>query len=148
MEQINAYFQSLEFYLVEQKNIEGVSYSLYVAKIYSLLADGQRYVMLFVPASSTDVAKSHISVLPWESLQTRVLQKDYNIPMQRLNIKNNREDIIQVIGKTQTCTYYGSHLPLQFALLHNPKKKSLEQYPDKLLVSQALQTFSCVVKLL
>lgn len=149
MEQLNTYFQSLQFYLVEQKMISGVQYSVYAAKISSLLADGQRYVLLFVPASSTDVAKSHISMLQWESLQTRILPNNYNIPLQSLNFQRNRQDSLEVLRRTPNCTYYSSKdLPVEFALLHNPKKKSIEQFPDRLQISQALQTFSCVVKLL
>ncbi|AMQ10839.1 hypothetical protein [Brazilian marseillevirus] len=149
MEQFNTYFQSLQFYLVEQKAIGGIKYSVYAAKISSLLADGQRYVLLFVPSSSTDVAKSHISMLQWESLQTRILPNNYNIPLQSLNFRTNKQDALQVFQRTPTCTYYSSpELPAEVALLHNPKKRSIEQFPDKLQLSQALQTFSCVVKLL
>lgn len=149
MEQLNTYFQSLQFYLVEQKMIGGMRYSVYAAKISSLLADGQRYVLLFVPATSTDVSKSHISLLQWESLQTRILPNNYNIPLQSLNLQRNKQDSLEVFRRTPTCTYYSSQvLPAEFALLHNPKKKSIEQFPDRLQISQALQTFSCVVKLL
>ncbi|AHA46021.1 hypothetical protein ISTM_123 [Insectomime virus] len=149
MEQFNSYFQSLQFYLVEQKAIGGSKYSVYAAKISSLLADGQRYVLLFVPASSTDVAKSHISMLQWESLQTRILPNNYNIPLQTLNFQRNKQDILQVFQRTPTCTYYSSpEIPVEVALLHNPKKRSIEQFPDRLQISQALSTFSCVVKVL
>nr|WRK65198.1 hypothetical protein MarFTME_153 [Marseillevirus futianmevirus] len=149
MDPMNSYFQSLQFYLVEQKQVSGVNYSVYAAKISSMLADGQRYVFLFVPSSMSDVSKSHISMLNWESLQTRTLQKNYDIPLQKLEFSRNKQDQLHVTKRTATATYYASpSVYADFVLLHNPKKKSVEQFPDRLSVSQALATFSCVVRLL
>lgn len=149
MDSLNSYFQSLQFYLVEQKQVSGVTYSVYAAKISSLLADGQRYVFLFVPSSLSDVSKSHISMLNWDSLQTRTLQKNYDIPSQNLAFSRNKQDQLHATNRTSSATYYASpSIYADFVLLHNPKKKSVEQFPDRLSVAQALATFSCVVRLL
>lgn len=148
MEEIASYFTSLEFYLVEQKQINGMSYSLYAAKISSLLGDGQRYILLFVPSSLSDVSKSHISMLRWDSLQTRILQKNYDIPTQTFSLKEQKEDHLHVVSRNDNCTYYSCPtIYAEFGLLHDPKKKSKLQFPDNLSLARAFATYSCVVRL-
>ena len=151
---VNEYFKDLVFKNVETKN----GFCIYAAKINSRLAGGyKRYVLLFVPTALSFKTQDHIYNLEWENLQTRTIIHNYNINSQKWdgmnggvqNILDNLRGIggeipiFEVDQRTDKSTSY--HVPdgsVNVELLHDPKKKTIYQYNNKMNMEGILSTFN------
>ena len=148
MNVLNDLFRSLEFTKVKVVD----SYALYMAKIQTFTGNGRRYVIAAVPFDKAHYPQTSLMNLPWVSVQTRTLADEYNIPEQILNHRildhrfSDNKIKFSVINRSNTSSDYVSQVPLELSILHDPKKKSLYQYPDTIELRQALNTFQCVVK--
>lgn len=148
MDKLNEIFNTLVFTKV--RVVE--SYALYMAKLQTFTGNGRRYIITAVPFDKAMYPQAKIEHLPWVSLQTRSLPDEYNIPEQVMDVRaldhrySTDKIKLNVINRTNTSTDYISQIPIEVSLLHDPKKKSLYQYPDTLELRQALNTFQCVVK--
>lgn len=147
-------FKDLTFYRV--KDTEG--YLVYAAKVYCLTGDGERYVMIVVPnVPSLRMKTAKIQHLRWISIQTRIFTtSSYNIPAQDLDYKildsrYGEKITLSVVSRTASMTNYHCNRSfgnkrIDVSILHDPKKKSVNQYPDSLDLRHALKTFRCIIK--
>lgn len=125
---------------------------IYCTKVQSGLNDN-RYIFVIVKASRSLPIKTTLNELDWVCFQTRTSQEVYQVPMINMNItESNRaalSDKITVVNRTKEETNYVTNsLPIKIRLMHDMKKNNYLQYPDSVLLYQALNTFNCVVDLL
>jgi len=152
MEIVNKYFETLIFTRIEEKKTpEGVSFFIYGAKTQGLFEDGLiNYVLLFVPSDLSIKTKARITELPWESLQTRRLKINYKtLPKQMWRPEKGIEDVLlHVVSREKRYSVYkgSAAFPFEILLLHNPRKKTLYQFNNKMALSSAIYTFSLIMK--
>lgn len=151
MEVINKYFETLVFTKLEEKKTpEGSSFFIYGAKTQSMYEDGLiNYVLLFVPSHLSIKTKARITELPWESLQTRRLKTNYKIVKQLWKPERGIEDVLlNVVSRERRYSVYhgSSNFPFEILLLHNPRKKTVYQFNNKIALSSALATFCLTLK--
>lgn len=132
---------------------DGIIYSLYVAVMKDMIKE-TRLIILKVPAYLATQEVAHASDLMWTTLQTLTLEDDEDhlrySAMGRQVWKNTSDhDLEMVVGErtTQESGYSHPELPFTVTIRHNPKKKSMYQYPNKMLVSSALNTFQATFTL-
>lgn len=145
MDIINSYFKSLIFSQVEEKQ----GYTIYGASIAGSLGGGTvRYILLFVPSHLAVKKKAKIYDLPWKNLQTRELQYSYRLPKQAWNPERELPDpVFNIVKRDKKSSQYSQvegYFPFEVLLLHNPKKKTVYQYRNKITLSAILRTFSSV----
>lgn len=142
-------FKGLIFYKVSRQSPD--NYTMYVAQLQSFTANAKRYVILFVLDDYAFHQKAYINQLRWTSLQTRTIPDDYGLPEQNMDPKSldsryHQKIHLSLKDRNQKQTEYYSQLPIEIAILHDPKRKSIYQYPDDISLRQALATFQCVIK--
>lgn len=138
------YFGDLE--MTKMKDQE--AHSIYMAKINSMLKNGNRYVIIIVNRDSNELDnKVPLSSLRWVCFQTRTLSDFHNIPKQSYTIKRN--DIynskIRVNKRSTKETEYDSEMysSILITLLHS---KGIEyEYPNEGTIQAALETFQTIV---
>lgn len=147
----------------KKEDIDGKS--IFVARIYSMETSGMCNYIILV-CSYVNKSKGLLKDLPVRSIQTRRL-KSYFFRTNPIVWKSSSEGYdLEIVRseKTRQSTKYitkdtglGSHeIPtygLEVLLFNNPKKKdvrgqvSMNQYPSKMTVRGALETFRCVINL-
>lgn len=145
MDIINEYFKDLVFTKVVE-NREG--YAIYGAGISSGIG-GQisRYVLVFVPVMYATKQQSKIKNLMWKNLQTRNLVDSYKLKPQRWTYERNISDYLLTIQErtNKHSSYIHPDFPFEVLLLHNPKKKTNYQYPNKINLSSAIEVFETII---
>jgi hypothetical protein len=145
MEIVNQYFKDLIFTKVEPK--EGVT--IYAAAVSATLADGKKqYVLVLVPSHMAIVDRAHMHELHWQNVQTRYLLNGYRLAPQRWSVpKGARLLMFNIVSREVTrSTYLAENgIPLEMDLIHDPKKKSIHQYYDKMNIVGAISTFRCSI---
>ena len=150
-------FRDLVFYRIKVSD----GYILYAANIHVLTDDGLKYVMLVIPntPSMSTVETVMLQHVRWVSLQTRTLTTvQYNIPSQEidyraLDTRYAKEKItLSVVSRNASMTNYSCDRTfgdkvLTVSLLHDPKRKTIHQYPNIIDLRHALKTFQCIIKL-
>ena len=127
---------------------EKEGYTIFASRIASRLAGGyQRYVLVFAQGYGYN---KHINIrdVVWQNLQTRHLLNSYRLRPQHLNIISHRVNdvLLHVVRRTPKHTEYRApSFPYEVLLLHDPKKKTVYQYSNKIYLSAALDTFQCIV---
>ena len=143
MEIFNACFKNLVFTRVDEKQ----GYVIYGASIATGLAGGHKqYVLLFVPSHLTFKTQARIHELPWQNLQTRNLIYSYRLKEQSWVLPRNIPNILLEIRSRnkQYSTYSAVGFPFEILLLHKPKKKTIYQYHNKIMLAAVISTFSAV----
>lgn len=145
MDIINEYFKDLLFTKVVD-NKEG--YAIYGAGVSSGIG-GQtaRYVLAFVPVVYATKKHSKIENLMWKNLQTRNLVDSYKLKSQRWTYERNIFDFLLTVQdrNSKHTSYENPDFPFEILLLHNPKKKTLYQYPNKINLSSAIEIFETII---
>jgi hypothetical protein len=140
----------LEYYgnVLFTKVKDNETHSVYACKVASsLMKDNQH---LFCTVKRDKLAKGTtriLSVLEWDSFQTRKVDEGYNLP--DVKVKNNISDImkseIKVFKRTDECSQYRCEkLPLVITLLHK-KWGFKDQYNPVGKLYLALNSFDCVI---
>ena len=145
MDLVNSYFDTLIFLLKERRQ----GYDIYVSKISSGLAGHSRYVILYSKHGLMFKSKARITEIPWETLQTRTLQSiAYDIPEQAWRIPYNKSDILLTVStrEQQYSQYSNPSFPFEVLLLNDPKKKTIYQYNNKIMLSAAIDTFNLLLR--
>jgi hypothetical protein len=147
---IHIYNAFVEYYknpiFTKIKNING--FSVYMVKIYAMLGNAYRYLILFVtqdinPLQFTTPMKN----IEWISLQTRTLEDHHKLspyiyraeslpPLNQLITAIERDD--------EKCVYTSVDYPLSITLL-NTKKNCKYQYQEKGTIASALETFQTII---
>lgn len=150
MEIINDYFNTLIFSKVDVKD----NFSIYAAGIYTGLAgEAKRYVFLFVHESKSYKQRGKIYEFEWVSLQTRELPGSYKLTKQYWKIDRDLPDLkLSVVNRETNKSTYAFDNPsvyfLKCELIHNPRKKTIYQYHNKITLSGAIETFNMVISLI
>ena len=146
MELLNAYFDRLVFVKIEQKE----NFTIYAAAISSSFGDGKKtYALAFVPAHLAILDKGFLKDLHWQNFQTRTLTNGWKIPGQRWDMRQLKglpTPMFDAVERNESKTKYRCETePLEMVLLHDPKKKSVYQYHNRINLLAALATFKCVL---
>lgn len=142
------YYGDLKLKLIKNEN----GWVVYAAKVFSGL-NQNRYLFVITPIRAAKGEETTLEALDWVSFQTRTTDDVYQVPTHQLYLNDQRKkmlsDPITALERTQLETSYVTNdLPIKVKLIHDPKKKNSLQYPDKILLYQALETYQCVVELL
>lgn len=132
--------------LIKVKDVE--NYSVYMTKTYCLLSGICRYIMTFVPTDEESKGTPKLlSELKWESLQTRTLMDDHDIPSHAYNARMGTK-LDAVIERTsitdESSVYKCEDLPITLTLLHkNPGTPS--EYQKTGTVVSAVETYQTII---
>lgn len=143
MEIFNACFKDLVFTRVDEKQ----GFVIYGAGIATGLGGGHsRYVLLFVPVHLAFKNQARIYDLPWQNLQTRNLAYSYRLKSQQWVLTRDIPDVLLEIRQRDKSysTYAAEGFPFEVLLLHDPKKKTIYQYHNKIMLDAAISTFDAV----
>lgn len=122
------------------------SYSMYMIKIHALLGIEYRYLIVFVSKDDNIVGnEKFLGELQWESLQTRTMTDEHNIPFhsylpRRLDGLDKKISLLH--KDANQYVYKVEELPLKIVLL--PKTKGLD-YTNSGSVVSALETYQTLV---
>lgn len=147
---LSDYYSELNFTKVEDKIPEegpSAGFSIYAAKIHTMLTHYQRYIIVFATRDSHPVGTStRLKNLNWSCLQTRELSQSYSLPAQShtatrsLNYNLNAKE--RNIDKS---IYECDILPITVQILNDPKYKSKFQHPQTLKLYQALELYKTIL---
>ena len=141
--QFSIYFNNPTMFKIKDVN----NYSMYMTKVYCLLTNSFRYIIVFVYKDyHPSMNQEKMSDLKWENIQTRTLQDHHNIPKHEYQPTRNSE-LFTPIYRTQKdsdkSTYNCEKFPLQITLLHD--KGGANQYQDTGNVVTALETYNTII---
>ena len=143
MELVNSYFSELLFTLVDRKG----GYGIYAAGIDTRTGDGQRYVFLYVLDSSLLPSRTTIEDLNWASVSTRQLKGSYPMKQQMWNPNTDSDIALRAVSRNDSYTTYMTQgFPYEVRLLNNPRRKTKYQYSNNMMLSSAIDTFSCILQ--
>jgi len=145
-EVVNAILASLVFDKVDQK--EG--FTIYAALTPSALGDGHKqYFLAFVPTHLAVLNRARLHELNWQNVQSRSIAKGYRITPQKWDMPRNIADpIFTMQSRERDYSSYTSDVPVEMLLLNDVKKHTKYQHHNRVSLSGALATFSCVINLL
>ena len=121
-------------------------YSMYMTKIHALLGIEFRYLIVFVPKNTLlSGDQKFLAQLEWESLQTRTLTDEHNLPHHSYNPRRlgNLDKKIWLKEKDDKQSIYSvEDFPLQIILL--PRSKNMD-YNQSGTIVPALETYQTLV---
>lgn len=132
--------------LTKIKDVE--QFSMYMAKIFSLVGNLHRYLVLIVNKDSNQVGfKKNMKNFEWISLQTRSLEDVHNIQVHNFHPNVKIPEVkqkIRVRSRDEKQTVYDcDEFPLMVTLLHTRKNYTM-QYPDIGNITTALETYQTI----
>ena len=152
---LNTYYDGIYFHRVDNRN----GLDMFVANIHYLTSnDKKKYVILFVlPQNGCGKDIVRIHEVRWTNLQTRILSDNYTykgkrIPPQTLKRVKIRDEPLFLTDdnhRTLELTKYISEVCeindcFEMELLQT-KFKSIYQYPTKMPLITALETYACII---
>jgi hypothetical protein len=147
MDIINKYFEGILFEHVDTKT----GFEVYAACVNTMTMSNKKpYIFLFIPCQLNLPSKGYINQFPWKNIQTRSVNngQGYNLRSQRwVYGKYLIDPQFLLKERTQKDSTYTGAMPCEINLLHDPKKDSKYQYPGKIALSSALNTFQCSITL-
>lgn len=143
------------------KNVD--NYSMYISKLYCLLSNECRYLIVLVPIDNKGL-KSLISLsdINWISFQTRTLHENYELPPHSYIAKRGGLldcEILRIKVTEKASTYSCEKFPIIINILHshqNTQKDNysssgsdsfVSEYQDKGVIITALETFQTIISL-
>ena len=124
--------------------------SYYYVKKATQLMNTNQYIIIGVfddnnPINYTQKLKN----INWKSLQTRELDKNYNINKVFYNNSNILDNYILNVVKREhnITTYYNKKLNI-YVYLHHTEENNLYEYPSKATITSAIETYRTIIKLL
>jgi len=142
------YYNNPELTKIKNVNAGLNNFTVYMAKIHSMLGNAFRYLILFVPRDVNPTGtQKHMNDLDWVSLQTRTLEdrhdlKSHSYPVRRTQALSQK--ITRDTQNEQQSTYNAEIFPLTVTLLHTRKNNSFQYQPTGTIVS-ALETFQTII---
>lgn len=132
--------------MVKIKNVK--NFSMYMVKIYAMLGNAYRYLIVFIPSDFEPIGtKKSLQKCEWVSLQTRTLEDQHTIPPHNYQ-KNLRPPLNQQIKihdrSMERSVYKAESFPLDITILHT-RKKHLHQYHPTGTIISALETFQTII---
>jgi hypothetical protein len=124
------------------------SYSMYMVKIYAMLGNAYRYLIIFIPKDINSPGfKKDMSTCEWVTLQTRTLEDSHDIKAHRYQVINkpplNQKINVTKRDKKQSI-YEAENMPLVITLLHTRKDHTYQYHPTG-TINSALETFQTII---
>jgi len=123
---------------------------VYACNVSSGLSENRMiYVIVPVRLGRNDTA--NLSELEWVSFQTRISNEIWDVPKNTVMPSRQAKEALTILfdsidrNSDQTIYVCPTH-PLKMTLIHDPRKKNYLQYPDKVRLYQALETYRCVLE--
>ena len=127
------------------KNVE--NFSVYMAKIFSMIGNSYRYLVIFVDRDYNNIGfKQPMKNCDWVSLQTRTLPDSHNIPIhkyQPIIIPELKQKIYIKSRDEKQTIYTCESFNLTVTLLHT-RKNYVMQYPNIGTIMSAIETYQTV----
>lgn len=122
-------------------------YSMYMCKTYCLLSNECRYIIAFVQNDSMPTStRESLITLKWQSLQTRTLSDQHNLPSHAYQPKKQGPLNIPIQRTRVTpeaSMYVCEHLPIKVTLLHG--KDGPSAYQERGNIIAALETYQTII---
>ena len=144
------YFENPQMVKLKDVGIHPDVYSMYIIKIHALLGIEYRYLIAFV--FKDEFPQGHaepLSNLRWQSLQTRTMTTDYNIPIHSYSPRKlpALDRKITMTNRTDDeYTYAVEGLPIAITLLPKNKTRGIEYSPIGNVIT-SLETYQTIVTL-
>jgi hypothetical protein len=123
-------------------------YSVYMTRIYAMLGNAYRYLVVFINKDDNSVGfEKSIEDCEWVSLQTRTLEELHNLKPHNYRSNKNPpfDDKINVVSRDERCTKYNcDNLPITITLLHT-RKNNEYQYNSNGIIANALETYQTII---
>ena len=123
------------------------SYSMYMVKVYSMIGNAYRYLIVFLEKNEEEKGSTKLlEDCDWVSLQTRTLEDYHELPVIRYDINKTLPLNQKIVRKThdeKLSTYEAENFPLMISLLHT--NKNMYQYQPSGTIISALETFQTIV---
>ena len=122
---------------------------IYGAKVRSQLAKQKRYLFVLLKKDIKMRAEKfppevYFRDIQWNSIQTRVLDEDYNLPQFSYSGFNDNT-VIKLLKKEETRYIYSCDAFPQISVVLLLGKNQMKPYSDRGTLSLALETFNCLV---
>lgn len=141
------YFGDIQFKRIKQDQ----GYDIYACKTRT----GLLYIhYIYVIAQSRPHYKDYMTLnaLDWDSLQTRKTEDVLSVPDNTYLIDDKKKqalpDTLNIKDRQKEFSSYITPLPISIKILHDPKRKTVYQYPDSMKLYQAIETYDCIIELL
>ena len=135
--------------MTKLKYDQNTNISSFYVKIYSQLLNKFHYLIINIPDNDHSInTKIYLENLKWNSLQTRILDKNYDI--HTINYQSNHlNDItLHIVNRQNNMTTYEcKFLNIRVYVLHT-KDNNLYEYPEKASLAQALEEFKTLVNII
>lgn len=132
--------------LTKIKNVD--KYSVYMTKIYAMLGNAHRYLILFIEQDHEPIGNTKsMKNCEWVSLQTRTLEDQYHLKphVYTSEKKPPLNQKINIVSQDEKKSIYNCEtLPLTITLLHT-RKNTKYQYQQTGTIVSALETFQTVI---
>ena len=140
------YFENAKFAKINDAN---ENYALYYARVKSLLSNPRYLIVITKQDYFPKGYRQNLGELEWISFQLRTLNKEFPCPEVSYRKENNGifddEIILQQRDKlAEKVVYQCKYNPLMIELLPS-KKGSIQDYPDKSTLEEAMDSFQCVI---
>lgn len=131
------------------KNVEGNTYSVYMAKTYCLLSNQCRYIVVIIPADVENIGnKERLSKLRWISVQTRTLEDKHELECHHY-IPVAEGPLTCIIYRVKTSdvssTYNCDDFPLVVTILNASNQSN--EYQNRGTIIAALETWQTIITL-
>jgi len=145
-EKFISYYGNVEFTFLKQEQ----DWLIYAVRIHSFL-NLYRYIFIVIPYENIHISnKITLNEAKWISFQTRTSEELFKVPVlyfiSNIEQQHYLSDILQITNRNSNESTYMTSLPISVKLLHEEKKNNYLQYPDKLKLYQALETYNCVIE--
>lgn len=138
---IETLFENLVFTKVYTKDI----FDVYAAQIVSSFSnENKNYILAFVPVSFDNPQQSRLKNIAWKNIQSRTIPIDYKIRAQAWNPPVGVKLHLTLVERNMQMSKYSCDAPLEFIMLHDPKKKTSYQWPASLNIVAAINSFACI----
>jgi hypothetical protein len=141
------YFGDIQLKRTKQEN----GYDIYTCKTRSGLLY-THYIYVITQTKPYNKEYMTLNSLDWVCLQTRKTEEYLSVPDNTYLIDEHKKqalpDILTVKDRQKEFSSYLAPLPINIKLLHDPKRKTIYQYPDSIKLYQAIETYDCIIELL
>ena len=123
--------------------------SSYYVKIYSQLLNKYHYLIVSIKNNYDPINKKvYLKNLKWISLQTRILDTNYNINTINYNNTNLNDIFLYVSDRQNNFTTYKSKFINIIVYVLHTKDNNLYEYPQKASLSQALEEYKTLINII
>jgi hypothetical protein len=126
-------------------------YSVYMTRIYALLGNAYRYLILFITKNNNEIGEEmKMSECEWIVLQTRTLDDFHKLVPHKYTSRRyeplNKKMVLENRDENKTI-YNVEEFPISVTLL-NTRKNNIYQYNKTGTIISALETYQTIINIL